>query len=377
MRQMDYAHSVFDAWLAGGEIPYDWLIPLLHQYGDSREVFDRFVIRKAPMEDMIPAKCRKKLTELSADGPMQTCETLMEKHGISSMTILDEDYPACLRELSDPPGILFYTGDLSCLLRRKRVSMVGSRTASYLGLRAARTIARDLSKNGVVIVSGLACGIDAECHRGCLEGGSPTIAVLGCGLDQDYPQENEPLKKDILSRNGLLLSEYAPGIKPLGHHFPYRNRIISGLSEILILMEAKLRSGSMTTVTHALKQGKEVYAYPGDPVSPMSEANRTLLREGAGYFTTAKDILEDMNWLDNQPLVGQNIGCSAPEEPADSTEAAVYNALLKGNLGFDELLQTTKLIPSELLSTLTVMQIKNKIEALPGKRYALRQSSSC
>ena len=370
---MDYAHSVFDAWLAGGEIPYDWLIPLLHQYGDSREVFDRFVIRKAPMEDMIPAKCRKKLTELSADGPMQTYETLMEKHGISSMTILDEDYPACLRELADPPGILFYTGDLSCLLRRKRVSMVGSRTASYLGLRAARTIARDLSKNGVVIVSGLACGIDAECHRGCLEGGSPTIAVLGCGLDQDYPQENEPLKKSILDHGGLVLSEYAPGTKPLPFHFPYRNRLISGIADAVVLMEAKIRSGSMTTISHALNQGKEVFAYPGIPTSPKSEANRMLLREGARFFTRASDLLEDMQWLDNLPYVRQNSEGSSGYTPGNAAEQAVYGALAKGALGFDELFQLTGLSPSELMSTITVLQMKRIIEVLPGKRYQIRQ----
>ena len=162
-------------------------------------------------------------------------------------------------------------------------------------------------------------------------------------------------------------------MKPSGYHFPYRNRIISGLSDIVILMEAKVRSGSMTTVGHALRQGKEVYVYPGDPVSPLSEGNRLLLREGGHYFTEAKEILEDMGWLDNLSHVRQNSGCSTRHVPEDASEKAVFQALEKGALGFDELLQVTGMDPPSLMSTLTVMQIRKVIDALPGKRYQLNQ----
>ena len=248
--------------------------------------------------------------------------------------------------------------------------MVGSRSASYSGLKASRKIARELSRNGVEIISGLAYGIDTECHQGCLEGGSHTIAVMGCGLEQTYPSGNIRLKRDILEQGGLLISEYAPGSKPVGRHFPYRNRIISGLSELDILMEAKIRSGSMTTVGHALKQGREVFAYPGDPASLMNEGNKMLLREGARYFTEAADILADMNWLDNKRYVGQNVFCAtAHNDLGDPSETAVLNALARGILGFDELVHMTGISSSELMSTLTVLQIKKKIEPLPGKKY--------
>ena len=365
--------QVYDAWLSAAELPYDWLIPLLYEKKDSHAVYEELIVQKNPMEEMIPAACRNRLAYYADPERMDTFRDMIRQHRIRSLTIMDVDYPHCLRELPDPPGILFSQGDTGCLKTEKAAAMVGSRAASYAGLKASRKISKELSENGVVIISGLAYGIDAECHRGCIEGGSPTIAVMGCGLDQMYPAENSRLKQDILSSGGLILSEYVPGAKPVGHHFPYRNRIISGLARIVILMEAKIRSGSMTTISHALKQGKEVYAYPGDPSSQLSEANRQLLREGARYFSRAADILEDMNWLDNQSHVGQNSDCSAPRPLEDASETAVFRALLKGELGFDELVQSTGLSSSALMSTLTVMQIKKRVEPIPGKKYRLVQ----
>ena len=370
---MSYDTQVYDAWLASAELPYEWLIPLLHEKKSAHAVYHDLIMQKNPMKDLIPDKCRSRLLQFADQEQMGTFRELTEKHRIRSMTILDSAFPHCLRELPDPPGILFYQGDPGCLKLPKITAMVGSRAASYAGLKAARRIARDLSRNGVAVISGLAYGIDSECHRGCIEGGSPTIAVMGCGLDQTYPVENEQLKQDILNGKGLILSEYAPGIKPIGRHFPYRNRIISGMADTVILMEARIRSGSMTTISHALKQGKEVYAYPGDPSSPLTDGNRLLLREGARYFSEARDILTDMNWLDNQSHVGQNSDCSTPQSEEDSSESAVYKALLKGELGFDELIGATGLTSSALMSTLTIKKKKKRVESLPGKKYRLVQ----
>ena len=364
---------VYDAWLASAELACEWLIPLLHEMKSARNVYEAFTGGNDCLRGLIPEKKREVLASAAGDQAMNAFRELTEKHRIRSLTILDAAYPHFLRKIEDPPGILFYQGDLKCLARDRRAAMVGSRNASYAGLKAARKIAGDLSRCGVVIISGLAHGIDAECHRGCLEGGSPTIAVMGCGLDQTYPSENAGLKREILERNGLVISEYAPGSKPFGRHFPYRNRIISGLSDLVILMEAKIRSGSMTTIGHALKQGREVYAYPGDPTSPMTEANRTLLREGARYFTEAKDILADMNWLDKTQHVGQNIGYPTQDDAGNAAESAILSALERGELGFDELIQASGLSSAELMSALTLLQIRNKIEPLPGKRYRIRR----
>ena len=370
---MTFRNETYDAWLASAELPYEWLIPLLHRTGSARQVYTALVEDKQLMRDQIPDGCREKLLTLSGTEALGRMQSVMEEYNISSLTILEEAYPHCLRQIPDPPGILFTQGSTGCLNHPRKAAMIGSRSASYAGLKAARKTAAELSAGGVCIISGLAYGIDTESHSGCLEGGSPTIAVMGGGLDQNYPARNLPLKKEILQHGGLLLSEYAPGVRPVGHHFPYRNRIISGLSDIVILMEAKVRSGSMTTVGHALRQGKEVYVYPGDPVSPLSEGNRLLLREGGHYFTEAKEILEDMGWLDNLSHVRQNSGCSSRPVPEDASEKAVFLALEKGALGFDELLQVTGMDPPSLMSTLTVMQIRKVIDALPGKRYQLNQ----
>jgi len=365
--------QVFDAWLASAEIPYDWLIPLLYEQKSSENVFHCLTEQSNQLHHMIPEGSRQILASNSCGKKLDEYRRIMDASKINSITIMEEGYPHCLREIQDPPGILFYQGNIDVLQRNRYAAMVGSRSATYAGLRASRRISSTLSRNGVIIVSGLAYGIDSECHRGCLEGGSPTIAVLGCGLDQAYPAGNDGLKQEILQKNGLLISEYAPGSKPIGRHFPYRNRIISGLCSVVILMEARIRSGSMTTINHALQQGKEIYSYPGDPVSAYSEANRMLIREGAHYFTEAEEILSDMNWLDNPSYVRQNIVCSIRNTPGSETESAVYNALLRGELGFDELLQATGLTSSELMSTLTLLQIKKLIEPLPGKKYRISQ----
>ena len=365
---------VYDAWLAMAEMPYEWLIPLLYELKSSRNVYHELMEEHKSLRGLIPDKCRSILEAESGDKKLDEIQQLMEHSEIRTLTILDEAYPHCLREIADPPGILFYQGDVSCLKHTKTIAMVGSRAASYAGMKAARKIARDLSRNGVMIISGLAYGIDSECHEGCLEGGSPTIGVMGCGLDRNYPTGNESLKRGILAHGGLIISEYAPGSNPIGRHFPYRNRIISGLSRAVVLMEAKIRSGSMTTIGHALKQGREVYAYPGDPDSPKTEANRILLREGARFFTEASDILTDLNWLDNMPLVRQNSGCHTQAVPDNGFEATVFRALTRGVLGFDELLKATGLSSPDLMSTLTVLQIKKMIDPLPGKKYQLRQS---
>lgn len=364
---------VCDAWLASAELPYDVLIPLLVRMNGSENIFRLFMEKRNFPSEAVPPACRNKLAEEADERRMNRMQICIQQHQIRSVTILDEAYPAVLRNISDPPGILFYKGNIIHLQKSRMIGMVGSRTASYAGIRAAKHIACELSRNGVIIVSGLAYGIDTACHQGCLEGGSPTIAVMGCGLDQLYPYRNEPLKNEILMHDGLLISEYAPFSKAVGFHFPYRNRIISGLSGAVVLMEAKIRSGSMTTVDHALRQGKEVYAYPGDPTSPLTEGNRSLLRDGAHYFTEASEILSDMNWLDNQSYVRQNTICSTKYAPQSEAETAIYDALSRGTLGFDELVQATGLSTSELMSTLTVLQIRNVVEPLPGKKYKISQ----
>lgn len=368
----DPAGCLFHAWLASSLLPPEQLRNLLDEYQTPENIFQKYMSGQNQIENITPAE-EKALRHHASKERMSKMSELLTLHRIGAFTIMDACYPPALLQMQDPPAILFYQGDLNCLDKRL-LAMVGSRAASYDGQKAARRIAGGLSRRGVGIVSGMAGGIDTASHEGCLEGGSPTIAVTGCGLDIVYPSGNGKLRDSILKNGGLLLSEYAPGEKPIGWHFPFRNRIITGLAKALIVIEAKIRSGTMTSVKHALDQGKDVFVYPGDPASPYSEGNHQLLREGALYFTTADDILEDLGWLDNTEYIRQNSVCSGRTASAVTPEeSAILSALQPGKLSFEQIADMSGLSSATLMSTLTMLQIRGAIEALPGKLYQLKK----
>ena len=365
--------TAYLAWLAKGMVPYEQLKSLLLMYHTGQAVYQAVQQRDSALADIILPSAMQRLVRDSDPVRIDEAEKLIQKEQIRSMTLHNPVFPEILQEIRDPASILFYQGNPECIRRSRKLAVVGSRSASWAGLKATEKIMEELSSRGVVIISGFAYGIDTASHKGCLKGGSPTAAVMGCGLDQNYPADNQRLRNEIREGGGILLSEYAPGEKPLGAHFPIRNRIISALGDALILMEAKIRSGSMVTVTHALNQGKEVFVYPGDPVSPHFEGNRQLLREGAIYFTSAADILEDMKWLDNPADHVQNIGCAISADGLPPAEKAIWQALQTGPMSFEQLSSGTGLSPAELMSSLTMMQVRGIVESLPGKIFQLRQ----
>ncbi len=369
----DPSASLYHAWLASAGLPADTILALLEQWNTPKNVYDALLSGDEVLSKQLSATGIQKLKTCGRPRSLDLLAQKLESCRIWSLTISDELYPFSLRQIPDPPAILFFQGNLDCLSSERLLAMVGSRAASFYGQKATRQIARELSSHGVTIISGMATGIDASAHRGCLEGNSPTVAIMGCGLDQVYPAEHVKLREEILNQGGLLLSEYAPGEKPLGWHFPVRNRIIVGLSLALVLMEAKIRSGSMTTVQHALNQGKDVYTWAGDATSPHFEGNHQLLREGATFFTTASHLLEDFGWLDNPHIIGQNSQCAIQSTSSNPEETAVLRALEKDRQSFEELLAASRLSPSTLMSTLTMLQIRGLIEALPGKIYQIRR----
>jgi DNA processing protein len=200
-------------------------------------------------------------------------------------------FPGLLRAVHDPPPGLFLRGvaDLD-LLSRPGVAIVGARACSGYGAAAARTIARDLAGAGLVVVSGLARGVDAEAHRGALEAGMPTVAVLGCGIDRDYPAAHAELARRI-AETGLIVSEYAPGVEPAPWRFPARNRIVAGLAAATVVVEARERSGALITADLALEEGREVFAVPGEITAALSAGTNALLKLGASPLTCADDVL--------------------------------------------------------------------------------------
>lgn len=217
----------------------------------------------------------------------------MEKEKIDIIAISDEEYPQQLKIINDHPMYLYTKGNIE-LLRKKSIAMVGTRNCTSYGKKVAHDMANKLVDNNFIIVSGLAKGIDTFSHIGALKKNSSTIAVLGCGIDRIYPKENEKLAQEILKKDGLIISEYIMGAKLEKLNFPARNRIISGISEAVLVIEAPKKSGALITVDFALEQGKEVFAVPGNINSIFSKGTNQLLKEGAKLVDCIDDILQEL-----------------------------------------------------------------------------------
>jgi DNA processing protein len=275
------------------------------------------------------------------------------------LPVTHPDYPERLRTLPDAPAWLYVKGD-PAWLQRPMLAMVGSRNATPQGLRDAQAFARSLAEAGFVIVSGLAEGIDAAAHEGALAGGGGSIAVVGTGLDRVYPAKHRDLAHRLAAQ-GALLSEFALGTPPKPGHFPRRNRIISGLSLGVLVVEAALNSGSLITARLAGEQGREVFALPGSIHSALSKGCHQLIKQGAKLVESAADILEELRFI--LPL----------EAPPPTAEDSVDDPLLclLGNvpMSLDELVQRSGLTVDSLSAMLLTHELEGRIAALPGGRY--------
>ena len=276
----------------------------------------------------------------------------------------NDDYPEILINIPDPPVVLFYKGDLEKFLTMPAIAVIGSRRCTTYGKRVARTLARDFVRSGVAVVSGLARGIDGEAHRGVIEADGVTMAVLGNGLDVCYPPEHDRLSENIL-RKGVLLSEYPPGTEPARYRFPERNRLISGFSRGVVVVEAGRKSGTMITVNTALDQGKDVFAVPGEVTRALSMGTNMLLRDGAGVVITAADVLEPLGLARDQ-------GSSAETfEPENDTARAILEHLSIEMLHFNQLLRQVGVGTAVLQSELLSLEMAGVVAQHPGKFYSL------
>lgn len=272
----------------------------------------------------------------------------------------ESGYPAALREIHDPPGVLFVRGRLPDLSRS--VAIVGTRRCTRYGARMAETLARDLAASGVVVVSGLAFGIDAAAHLGALSAGA-TLAVLGSALDRIYPAGNRGLAERIASR-GALISEYPLGTEPAAGQFPARNRIVAGLCQSVVLVEAKERSGALITVEMALDQNREVMAVPGPADAPCSLGPHRLIQQGARLVLSASDVLDELGWSAPRPPARQ------PAGPAlDGDEARVYGAIAQEPTDLERIAAQSGLSPAQVNSVLLVLELKALVRQLPGRLY--------
>ncbi|MGI8975090.1 MAG: DNA-processing protein DprA [Gaiella sp.] len=267
------------------------------------------------------------------------------------------DYPPLLQKIPDPPPSLWLRGDADPeILTRTSLAVVGARACSTYGRGVARSLAREASACGAVIVSGLARGIDGEAHRGALESAGVTIAVLGCGIDRDYPSAHAELAQRIVAAGGLVVSEYEPGIEPAPWRFPARNRIIAGLTRATVVVEARERSGALITADFALEDGREVLAVPGEITSGLSVGTNALLRLGATPVTCVADILEALGL--EQPVA------KAPEVVGDG--ALVLEALTTGESSVDQLTRATGLPPAAISAALTALELDGRVSSGEG-----------
>lgn len=346
-------------------------LKLLEQFGDPAALFS------TPLERFKPLKLAAD-TLASLAGPDwaavdQDLEWLSGSPQRRALTLADSDYPPRLREIADPPPVLFVHGDVA-VLRHPQIAIVGSRNPTPSGAELAQDFARHLALRGVTIISGLALGIDAASHRGALAGAGHTIAVMGTGMDRVYPPRHQDLAEQIAA-GGALVSEFPLHTPVRPENFPRRNRIISGLALGVLVVEAAKASGSLITARHAIEQGREVFAIPGSIHNPLARGCHALIRDGAKLVETVDDILEELPSL-SVPAESDSQTPTAPPLPAAHNEEhdRLLAALGYDPVSIDVLVARTGLTANAVSSMLLLMELEGRVSSQAGGLY-LRRSA--
>jgi len=354
---------------------------LLERFGSADAVFQA---RRSELESLRlkPESVDSILKAEFHERSQRELERVRELGG--DVLLLDDgSYPSLLREIDDPPIVLYVKGDWQACFDQPAVGVIGSRTCSTYGENASEMLARDLASRGLTVVSGLARGIDTAAHRGAMRGNGKTIAVIGTGLDNVYPKENTGLCREILNSGGCVVTQFPLGTPPLKDNFPYRNRIISGLSLGVLIIEASERSGSLITARLASEQNREVMAVPGNITSSNSFGTNYLIKSGAKLVQQWQDVVaelpSDVSARILPPKMDKVIAEEAVRQPelvpADMSqnELKIWDALNADEpVHIDVLLETCGLSFGELNTALVALDIRDLIRVLPGKQYARR-----
>lgn len=356
-------------------------IRLINTSGIGPIGFKKLIARYGDV-DVILSELAKKREIYSLSKAEEELMTSEIKH-VKLITIEDEEYPYNLKQIEDCPPILYALGNVDLLKNDNAVAMVGSRNASISACRLAEQLAADLSLKNIVVISGLARGIDAAAHKGALSSAANTIAVLGTGIDVVYPKENQKLYEDV-AKNGLIVSEFPFHTKAQASNFPRRNRIVSGLSKGTLVIEASLRSGSLITAHQALDQGRDVYAVPGAPYDDRCAGCNKLLREGALLVESAEDIINNFTFSPLKFTVRKSKNLETAdlfeysldnqENNSDISEQDNYSVLLsllseKGE-NIDAVIRHMNLPAEQVLTMIVELELDNKIIRLPGNKIA-------
>mgnify|MGYP004443112511 CR=1 FL=1 len=339
-----------EIWFILLQLSNDKKIKLLRKYANEENIRKNSSIIKELKATNINEVTEEKIKKF---------EEYINKNSIGYITINSKEYPEKLNHLSEPPYVIFYKGNLD-LLSGNLIAVIGARKYSSYGAQVTKIIAKELSKNNFTVVSGLAAGIDSIAQRNAIDYSGNTIAVLGCGIDIIYPKSNKILYEDILKNNGFIISEFLPNTPPMAYNFPRRNRIISGISKKLIIIEATNKSGSLITVNYALELGMDVMAVPGPIFNGNSEGCNKLIRDGAKPFTEMVDLYDFLS------IIKEN----DEKREKNTCKSIVLSVINNEPIHLDDIIQSVNVDRKVLFELLFEMQNRNEIICLPGNYYA-------
>ncbi len=341
---------------------------LIKHFGSAEGVW-----KARPEEFSRVAQLTSKVREALARGPderaVRQAINVIEKMGAWAITSMDEDYPPLLNEITNPPALIYGIGDPASL-KKKSVAIVGSRMASSYGLSVARELSSGLVQHGYTVVSGMAMGIDTASHEAAVKSGGTTIAVMGCGIDRPYPRQNTGLARRIADQ-GAVITEFPPGTPPEAQNFPIRNRIISGLSQGVVVVEASMKSGSLITASCALDQGRDLMAVPGSIYSYRSKGSHWLIKQGAQLVDSVSDIIDELGiemhtTTEIQPSVSKKELQLSPEEQR------IFEKLEPYPQHIDDIAYRCGCSISDVSGLLVQMELKDLVQALPGQIYQVK-----
>jgi DNA processing protein len=354
--------NIYEIWLASAPISNREKIHLINNYSCAENLWSKVMEGNEP--SFISQNIINKLKCCWNKENLSEINGYLRLKGIKSKVFNDTGYPKKLFELEDAPYVLFYIGGLEALDTMCSVSIVGSRECTHYGLDVTRIISSELAKNNIAVVSGMARGIDSAAHKSCIEAKGYTAAVLGCGIDIIYPKENNALFKQICS-TGCVISEFLPGTPPNSYNFPKRNRIISALGDVIVIVEAGEKSGTLITANAALEQGKDIFAVPGSIFSEHSKGTNKLIKDGAYPFTSMEDLF---NILKLEYTIKQ----SNNEENSlnlSQEQQKINSILCNKPIHIDDIIRITNIDIQAMYEVLFEMQVRNEIRCLAGNYY--------
>ncbi len=341
---------------------------LLEYFGGVNEIWDNFESERNNL-NLFKPEILYNLSKTKKNFKEKLYNKLKEENAFL-VTYFDDEYPKKLKNIDGAPYILYYKGNLKTV-KNTSVAVVGSRKATKYGMWAAEKFTRELSELGVTIVSGLANGIDTIAHKTAIKYNTYTIGVIGCGIDLIYPKKNETLYEKIADVDGAVITEYPFGMQPMPSNFPDRNRIISGLSDGVLVIEAQEKSGTLITAGHAANQGREIFAVPGNVESLFSKGTNLLIKDGAKIVTCVNDIIEEIPEL--RKVVDSNKRRDSNYANLNDDELKIVNLLLSNSATIYEISDNTNMKIGEILSMLTILELKGIVRKVSGEKYFLNK----